>query len=311
MELSIIIVNWNTRDILLNCLTSVYDTIDADFEVWLVDNASTDGSVKAVRENFSSVNIIENTINLGFAAANNLAIKKAKGRYILLLNSDTVLHAGAVSGLLDFMERTLRAGVCGPMLLNKDGTTQNSIANTPTLATELLNKSFLRRIFPTKYPGKEYNPKEPIEVEGVIGAAMMIRREAIEEVGVMDKDYFFFLEETDWCERMRTKGWLVYFLPSAKVTHLQGASAGKVNQRARIEYWRSRYIFFSKHVGLLKCLLLKVGLFAELLFKFALILIPTILTLFLWKSVREKASLYARLLLWHIMGCPRGWGLKS
>ncbi len=314
-ELSIVIVNWNTRDILLNCLASVYETVGSTLgdglEVWVVDNGSTDGSAAAVKERFSRVRLIENTTNLGFARANNQALRRAGGRYVVLLNSDTVVTHGAFEEMMGFMDRTPGAAVCGPQLLNEDGTRQNSIANAPTLATELLNKSLLRRLSPGRYPGKELDIKGPIEVESVIGACMVVRKEAMDRVGLLDEDYFFFLEETDWCERMRKDGWKVFHLPDARVYHLQGASAGKVNVRARVEYWRSRYTFFAKHRSAAARAALRAGLLAKLLMNMPASVLHNVLTLFTSAKARGRLNLNATLVAWHILGCPKRWGLKG
>jgi GT2 family glycosyltransferase len=250
MDLSIVIVNWNTRGMLLKCLESVYETIKGrNFDAWVVDNGSTDGSPGEVRERFSRVRLIENSENLGFARANNQALKLIQSPYVVLLNSDAILTPAALDTMIDFMDRKEDIGICGPQLLNEDGTKQNSVANLPTLATELLNKSLLRRLFPEKYPGKELDIKEPMEVESIVGACMVVRKKAIESVGLLDEDFFFFLEETDWCKRMRDKGWKIFHLPGSRVYHVQSGSARLTNVRARVEYWRSRYTFFRKHGG--------------------------------------------------------------
>ncbi len=200
MDLSIIIVNRNTKELLLACIESVYATAPPlSFELLLVDNASSDGSVVDVRHSFPDIRCIENDRNLGFAKANNIAIRQAQGRYVVLLNTDTVLTPLALATIVDFMDRNQKVAICGGQLLNGDGSLQNSIANVPTLATELLNKSLLRLLFPKRYPGKESRFNHPVEVESVVGACMVVAREAIDRVGLLDEAYFFFFEETDWC----------------------------------------------------------------------------------------------------------------
>src|SRR3989304_3886026 len=154
MNISIIIVNWNTKDMLVNCLESIYRTQKSAFEVWVVDNGSADGSAEAVKVMFPRARLIENQENLGFAKANNQALKLASGSYLVLLNSDCVLGPGSLDTMIKFMSGHVDVAICSPQLLNEDSTRQNSIANIPTLSTELLNKSLLRRLFPEKYPGK-------------------------------------------------------------------------------------------------------------------------------------------------------------
>ncbi len=312
MDLSVIIINWNTRELVLQCIDSVYHTTEAlVFDVMVVDNASTDGSVEAIKKRFPDVKIIVNHENLGFARACNRGIEEAGGRYVALLNSDTVLTPSALKTLVDFMDGNRRVGICAPQLLNSDGSLQNSIATLPTLATELLNKSLLRRLFPGKYPGKEHRIDNPMEVESLIGACMIIRKEALCEVGTFDEDYFFFLEETDLCLRMYRKGWLVVFNPQVRVYHLQGASAKKVNIGARVEYWRSRYIFFEKHRGSTERALLRAGLMVRASVDWLFYLVLNVATLFSSARFKERFRLYSTILLWHLKGCPEGWGLKG
>jgi hypothetical protein len=209
------------------------------------------------------------------------------------------------------METHSRAGISGAQLLNSDGSKQNSIANFPSLATELLNKSLLRWLFPEKFPGKEKDYPEPIEVDSIIGACMIVRREAMEQVGLLDEDYFLFLEETDWCYRMKKAGWKVYHVPQAEVYHFQGKSAEKDKKRAKVEYYRSRYQFFKKHKENVQRLVLLIGLLIKLGFEFLSMVIACILTGFAVKKWRNKFLNYAYLLLWHLKGCPEEMGLKT
>ncbi len=312
MELSVIIINWNTRELVLECMDSVYRTTEGlDFEVILVDNGSTDGSVDAVRRRFPQAVVVANPENLGFAGACNRGVERARGRYLAILNSDTVLTPSSLKTLVEFMDANPRVAICAPQLLNMDGTLQNSIANLPTLATELLNKSLLRRLFPERYPGKELRIETPVEVESVIGACMVIRKKALDEVGGFDEDYFFFLEETDLCVRMHRNGWKVVFHPGVRVYHLQGASAKRVNTRARVEYWRSRYIFFKKHRTPLEMALLKTGLLLKAFVDWLFYLLLNVVTLFSSERFRDRLTLYSTILAWHLKGCPAGWGLKG
>lgn len=312
MELSIIIVNWNTKDYLIQCLKSLEQTVKhLKIEIIVVDNGSSDGSVEWIRQKFTKATLIMNSVNLGFARANNQAMALSKGRYVLLLNPDVEAKEGAIENLVAFMEGHPEAGVAGAQLLYPDGSKQNSIANFPSLATELLNKSFLRWLFPTRYPGKESTYTKPIEVDSVIGACMMVRREAIDQVGLLDEDYFLFLEETDWCYRMRQRGWKIYHVPQAEVIHFQGKSAEKDKKRAKVEYYRSRSLFFKKHRGSWQWVVLLVGLMIKLGIAFFSMALACLLTCFSIKSWRKKFFTYTYLLWWHLKGCPEGMGLKS
>ena len=243
--LTVVIINWNTREDLLVCLDSVeFVTKGFTVETIVVDNGSQDGSQDIVKKCYPWVSLIENKKNFGFAKAANDALRQMKGRYALLLNPDTQVKHGAIEPLVSFMDTHIEAGVVGVQLLNSDGSRQNSIANFPSLATELLNKSLLRWLFPKKFPGKERTYSEPVEVNSVIGACLMVRRDALGQVGLLDEGYFLFLEETDWCYRMKKAGWKVYHIPQVEVYHFQGRSAERDKKRAKIEYYRSRYHFF-------------------------------------------------------------------
>jgi GT2 family glycosyltransferase len=311
MVLSIIIVSWNTKALLLQCLESLRGALGTlETEVFVVDNGSGDGSPEAVKGTFPGVRLIENQTNLGFARANNQALRQSQGTYLLLLNPDTLVKEGAILSLLTFLETHPEAGVAGAQLLNPDGSKQNSIANFPSLATELLNKSLLRWLFPGKFPGKERRYQDPVEVDSVIGACMMVRREAAERVGWLDEDYFLFLEETDWCFRIKRAGWKIYHFPAAEITHLQGKSAEQDKKRSKVEYYRSRYHFFRKNRGHSQLVILFVGLVIRLIIEFLLTGIGSLLTFFAIKKWRRKLSVHLHLLGWHLRLCPEGSGLR-
>ncbi|HUL21111.1 MAG TPA: glycosyltransferase family 2 protein [Thermodesulfobacteriota bacterium] len=312
VTLSIIIVSWNTREYLLSCLESIFEEGDAKvWEVIVIDNRSADGSGCEAEKRFPEIHLIENEKNLGFAKATNQGLKRAAGKYVLLLNPDTRMKSGAVERLILFMNAFPKVGVAGVQLLNSDGSRQNSIANFPSLATELLNKSLLRWLFPKCFPGKEMDYPEPIEVDSVIGACMMVRREAMEQVGLLDEDYFLFLEETDWCYRMKRAGWKIYHVPQAGVYHFQGRSAEKDKKRARIEYYASRYHFFKKNKGNFQWFILLVGGFIRLGIELMTLTVACLFTSFAVKRWREKFSIYASLMGWHLRGCPQTMGLRN
>ena len=312
VNLSIIIVNFNTGAYLLQCLESIFRVGKRDgWEILVIDNGSTDGSAAVVKERFPGVHFIGNEKNVGFAKANNQALCVARGKYLLLLNPDTTVKEEAIEGLVGFMDAHPEAGVAGSQLLNGDGSRQNSIANFPSLATELLNKSLLRKFFPEKFPGKERTYREPVEVDSVIGACMMVRREAMEQVGLLDEDYFLFLEETDWCYRMKRAGWKIYHVPQAQVHHFQGKSAETVKKRARVEFYRSRYHFFKKNRGHLQWFLLLIGLMVRLGIQLVSITAACLFTFFNIKKWKQKLSVFAYLMEWHLRLCPEGMGLKN
>ncbi len=306
-RLSFILVNWNTKDHILKALRSIADTVgDYRYEIFVVDNGSLDGSPAAIKKAFPEVRLIRNERNLGFAHAVNQALAQATGSYCVLLNSDARLTAGAIKTLAAFMEENPDVGIAGGQLMNEDGSRQNSIAPFPSLATELFNKRLLRILFPRRYPGKERDYPAPLDVDSLVGACIIVRRQAIDEVGMLDEGYFFFMEETDWCLRMKKQGWRISFVPQARILHVQGASASAAKAEARIEYYRSRYRFFTHWHGRGKTALLKIGLMLRLAAEVAAN------SLLLWnKRYRARWRSYCRLLSWHVRSCPSLEGLRE
>ena len=304
MDITIVIINWNTRDLLRDCLNSIYKTLkDITFEIIVVDNASHDDSVAMLGEEFPDVRIIVNSENRGFAAANNQAFAVMKGRYALLLNTDAVLTENAVHELFAFMENHDDTAMAGGQLLNRDGSRQNSIANFPTILTLLANTSLLEYLFPRRFPSKRYEHKRPLKVESVIGACLVVRKKAMDEVGMFDERYFFFLEETDWAYQMRAAGWKIYHVPSACIYHLQGQSVGR-NVRSRVEFYRSRYKFFNKWKGRSYNVAVSLVVFIRLVVNWLLTSVGGILTAGMNKEIRDKWVVYSQLILWHLKGCP-------
>ncbi len=303
MDLSIIVVNWNTRDLLKNCVDSIFNTIQGiTCEVIVVDNGSTDGSVEMLHLSFPRVHLIANTENRGFGVANNQALRIMKGRYALLLNSDTVLTAKAVQELFLFMETHPEAAMACGQLLNEDGSKQHSFANFPNLLTLMTNTPLLEYLFPHRYPSKRYDYHEPIEVDSGIGACLMVRKAAMDDVGLFDERYFFFFEETDWAYAMRQTGWKIYYIPSAHIYHLQGKSIG-ANYRSRIEFYRSRYQYFKKWYHCPYYLTVSGAIFIRLIVNWLLTSAAVFVTLGFNKGFLAKWFLYYHVLLWHLAGC--------
>jgi GT2 family glycosyltransferase len=274
-----------------------------------VDNGSADETAAALPCEFPQIQLIRSEKNLGFACAGNLAAKSAHGEFLLLLNSDARPAPGALATVVEWMRAHADCAVAGAQLINTDGSRQNSIANFPTLTTELLNKSLLRRLFPGRFPGKEHTCVAPMEVETVVGAFMLVRKTVWDALGGLDERYFFFLEETDFCLRARRAGFRVIHLPEVRVWHGQGQSVKQISAGARIEYWRSRYIYFKKHFGIGTRLVLFCGLLIRLLADVLASGFMTLLTLGNSWRWREKFAIYRALLAWHCRGCPKHLGL--
>ncbi len=303
MNISIIIVNWNTKDLLRDCLSSIYKTIDPlTHEIIVVDNASSDGSMAMLAAEYPQVKIIANKENRGFGAANNQGFAVMQGRYALLINTDAVLTAGAVQKLWAFAEANSRVAIVCGQLLNADGSKQNSIAAFPTLLTLAVNTSLLEYLFPRRYPSKRYGHAGPLEVDSAIGACMMIRKKALDEVSFFDDRYFFFFEETDMAYAMKRSGWQIYQVPDALIYHLQGQSIGH-NARSRIEFYRSRYQFLRQWNGSMYYRTASLIIFLRLIADALLNAVGVVLTLGLVTSLRQKMAVYMQIIKWHF--CDR------
>jgi GT2 family glycosyltransferase len=310
VDVSVIIVTRNTCSVTLEAIESVARSKDGfSRELIVIDNGSTDETPKLIPKLYPSVRYEHAGQNLGFAKANNRGAKQASGELLLLLNSDARLEPNALSKAVDFMRNHSDCGIAGAQLLNADSTLQNSIANFPTLATELLNKSVLRRLFPGRYPGKEHAFDTATEVESVVGAFLLTRRTLWEKLGGLDERYFFFLEETDYCLQVQRLGFKIMHLPEVLVWHGQGQTARKTHIPARIEYWRSRYAYFQKNKGTASTLLLGTGLLARLSGNILANALGILLTLGMAAKARRKVSEQLSLFLWHLRGCPKEAGL--
>ena len=296
----------------MGCLASISSKIKGvDYnKVTVVDNGSSDGSIEALQQNYPAVNLVRNERNLGFAMAVNKALKNSPAEYCFILNSDTILTNGALEKLVLFLDNTPKAAIIGGQLLNQDGSRQNSFDNIPNIWNELLGKSLLRIIAPRQYPSKRQAYSQPVEVESVIGAAMLVRSRAIKEVGLLDEDYFLFLEETDWCYRMRQKGWQVWFVPDADIYHIQGQSKKQMLVAAKIEYLNSLYKFYRKHYSFASYLLLRIIKPIKIIFGLTFWLIGTVLTFFMEDESRKRTQVYINLLLWHLLLCPERMTLR-
>jgi GT2 family glycosyltransferase len=249
MELSVIIVNWNTKELLINCLSSLYsDKYNGEYEVWVVDNASKDGSVEAVRQQFPTVKLISSSLNIGFGAANNLAILQSKGDYIWLLNSDALVRSGTISPLVKFLDENPSAGGVGSKLLNPDGSLQTSCYPFPSITRETWRLFHLDAIWTYGvYDQLQWDPNEPREVDIIQGASLVLRREALENVGVFDEDYFMYSEEVDLCYRLKNAGWHLYWIPRSEVVHFGGQSTQQVAAEMFLALYQSKLLFFRKH----------------------------------------------------------------
>lgn len=313
IDLSIVLLTWNGRELALACLASIERALHGAgatlaVETLVVDNGSSDGTVAAVRERFPWAELVALPRNLGFAAGNNAGLARARGRHVVLLNNDTEVLPGCFEACVRYLDANPGVGVVGPQLLHPDGRLQNSIHNAPTLLGELVPRGVLETLWPRRFPSKRVRHDGPLAVEAVLGACMVVRREALDAVGPLPEDYFFFLEETDWLFAMRAAGWRVVHLPEARLVHIHGATTKKrVPLPTRIEYHRSLYHFFRKRRGPGPAAAV-VGVRLAKLVLALLVLAP--LAVFLPRQ-RERWRERAAILAWHLRGCPRSWGLAG
>ena len=259
-DLTVIIVNWNTRELLQNCLRSVFQhTRGISYQVIVVDNASSDGSPEMVEKEFPEVQLIHNHENLGFSRANNQALRLALSRYLLLLNSDTVLCDNALKGMVEFMDAHPDAGIVGTRLLNPDGSRQYSCDLFPRRPFRMLSDKIRDRFFPVNQGGWQermanWDFHGNFLVDYVIGAVLLIRRDTVERIGMLDEGFFMYAEDIDWCYRAEQAGWKNYYVGSIGIYHYnRGSSEKNPEQASRLRKMRDQSLerFYRKHYGAL------------------------------------------------------------
>lgn len=253
MQLSVIIVSYNVCDFLIQCLDSVLRACkELEAEVWVVDNASTDHSVRRAQRLFPNVHFIQNHDNVGFARANNQAIRKSTGQYVLLLNPDTIVGEATLKGCIDFLESHPSAGATGTQMLNRDGSfALESRRGLPTPATSFYKVTGLCSLFPQhrrfgKYYMRYLDKDQPAEIEVISGAFIMLRRTALEQAGLLDEDYFMYGEDIDLSYCMLQAGWQNWYQP-LPILHYKGESTQKTSFRYVHSFYNAMLIFFDKH----------------------------------------------------------------
>ena len=262
MDLVTVTVSYNTRDLLGECLDTLFAGLErsgVSAQVWVVDNGSTDGSADMVRQRFPDVHLIAQDENLGFAAANNLALRrlalegKAAPRHILFLNPDTRVVGDALGALVRFLDGTPQAGVAGARLVYGDGRFQHSAFAFPGLTQIFLDFFPLHRLLDSRlngrYPRSLYEAGVPFAVDHPLGAAFLVRREVWAQVGGFDERFFMYCEEIDLCRRIKGAGWGIYCVPRAEIVHLAGQSTSQFRDPMFVALWRSRFLMYDKHEG--------------------------------------------------------------
>ena len=261
---SIIILSWNVRDLLRACLRSL-PIGDSRIEIIVVDSASTDGAPAMVQSEFPQVRLMASAENMGYTRGNNLGLRAARGRYLLILNPDTEISGDALAQMTAYMEAQPQVGVLGPQLLYPDGRIQSTRRRFPTFLTALVESTWLQpyvgRGLLDHFYARDLRDDEIAEVDWVMGAAMFVRRQAYEQVGGLDEQFFMYSEELDWCRRMSAAGWKVVYFPPARIIHHQARSAAQVPAQTHIRFNSSKVLYVRKYRGwmlaeLLRCWLL-------------------------------------------------------
>jgi GT2 family glycosyltransferase len=309
VDVSVIIVGRNTKQLVYDCLKSAYDqTGDITFEVIYVDNASNDGSCEMVAGEFGSVNIIRNETNMGFTVANNQGIKVAKGRYVLLLNSDTIVLNNAVAKTVKFADSHPEAAVVGCRVLNPDMTLQRNCFMYPSVLNLLLAATYLYKVFPgSRFFGRElmtwWDFGEVREVETVCGCFSLVRREAIEQVGLMDERFFFYGDDPDWCWRFKKTGWKIIFTPEPQIIHYGGQSTRYMAERFKLQLYGAKLTFIKLHANRFKFII--ACIFTALFF---LLRVPYwVVAALLSNNNRGKAIRIAKAYLTGFFYCLTDW----
>ncbi len=295
-DLTIIIVTWNSRDCITGCLRSIEEKRPGcDYVVVVVDNNSGDGTPALIKEKFPWVTLVANNQNIGFAAANNQAMHLSQSRTTMLLNPDTVVVDGVFDALVRFLDSDERVWAAGPTVLNPDRTFQFSGVRFPTLMNILVETMFLDRLFSRSRAFGSHralfaDPEKPRRVEYLQGSALIVRNKAIEMVGGLDERFFMYFEETDWCYRIRENGGEVWYAPVGSIIHHGGGEFGHFDERRLLHYYASLLLFFRKHYGMFRRIVLR-----------PLLALRCIIRLLVWGSmilvrpeVREEARSSAR-----------------
>ncbi len=297
-DLTVIIVNWNTREPLRDCLLCLASSEAQGAQVVVVDNASSDGSAEMVRRDFPQVGLVAGDRNLGFAAANNQALGLARGRYVLFLNPDTEVHRGAIEAMLRYLDEQPGVAVAGTTLLNPDGSLQPSCRRYYGFWRTILHNRVVDRLMGAREMAAVNRGSDPRDVDWMVGACLAVRRSVLEQVGAFDPDFFVYGEEIDLQFRIKSAGWRVVYVPSSGVVHHGGQSAKQAALAASLHDYRGRWLFVRKHYPAVS-----VGLY----------LVKTIAALTGWMAywaavavfrrypdARLQLAAYRRLLVWHL-----------
>ncbi|MBI3762165.1 MAG: glycosyltransferase family 2 protein [Chloroflexi bacterium] len=268
-DLSIIILNWNVRDLLRASLRSLAHSPALSVETIVVDSASTDGSAEMVAREFPGAHLIAAAENLGYSRGNNLGLAASRGRHLLILNPDTAIVGDALDAMVNYAEAHPDVGILGPQLLNADGSVQSSRRRFPTLVTAFFESTWLQPYAPRRVLDRYYvhdaSDDATSDVDWVTGACLLVRRAVVEQIGGFDEEFFMYSEEMDFCRRARTAGWRVVYFPGAKIYHFEGKSSEQAIPERHIRFQRSKVRYFRKYHGPLTASALRLFLLTSYL----------------------------------------------
>lgn len=302
MDVTVVIVSYNVADFLKDCLDSIKNETACRYEIFIIDNNSSDDSIQIVKKKFPEVKLIQNSANLGFARANNMGFKHAKGRYIFMLNPDTVIFDKAIDKLVLFMDKHPEVGACGPKNLNSDFTLQYNCHHFPSLSMALVETFQLKRLFRSnKFFGREsmtyWGYDEVKEVDWITGSALLIKKDILDQVGLLDENYFMYSEECDLAFKLKKIGKKILFNPEAALIHFGGQSSlgqylQSVHSKTITQYfYQSRYYFFKNNYGKVREFLLR----SIDIFYFTVVLLRNKISF--WKKNRQETIYTAEVVL--------------
>lgn len=276
MDLSIIIVHYNVFEYMRKCLLSIFSSKkNFSAEIFIIDNHSKDFCAETMRREFPEVKLIENEKNMGFSFAANQGIKESKGRYILLLNPDTIFPREGIEKVIEYMDKNPEAGICGCRMVDPKGKLLYSCRSFPSFMTSISSsQSILYRYFPSnplsnRYLLKDFDHSQIKEVDWVSGSCLLVRREMIDSIGFLDEDYFMYVEDVDFCLRAKKNGWKVVYFPLVTFIHYVGKSTSQDRLRMQLEHHKSMYYFYKRHYK--TNLFLSLTVFLGILFRLLLI----------------------------------------
>jgi GT2 family glycosyltransferase len=254
MDVSVIILNYNTCDLTLNAIASVYASeASCSYEIIVVDNHSSDSSVTEIKSEYPDVRLIENPSNDGFAKGNNIGIKLAAGRYILLLNSDTIMRSDTLQTMVAFMDLNMSVGAAGCKIILPDGSLDKACKRGfPTPSASFYYAFGISKLFPNVPRFNQYqlgylDPDQDYPVDCLVGAFMMVRKQVVDQVGMLDEEFFMYGEDIDWCYRIKQGGWQIHYYPYTQIVHHKGASSRRKPFKIIYEFHRAMYLFHRKH----------------------------------------------------------------